>query len=348
MKKTTQIIGMMCMVGLLAIGSTSCKKETAKTVSSFDITLPAIEGDAPFDDAKAYIDMMDGGKMKWYQGDNVMMYSIDEDYTNSQVQEFTGDAQTGDAQAHFSGTPMNVGDVGFFAFYPASKASTTIGKDNRATFNVGNTQTYVTDLFANTSRAGLIFMDPQCFVGAATCDVIEPSANFVLKPIFGYINVRIKDSNASDKRVKSVTITDSQRNLTGTMSVLIPALKSADLDAMKQLGVNYKNNGNIDTYMTQMESKLHEIGYMADGNGHSVTLNVEAANEGMGATINGSYKYFLIPIRPGALMGDFTVTLSFFGEDDMEISVPADKKYISIPGYYTNVSIDLKNGGTVL
>jgi hypothetical protein len=349
MKKLTQTIGMMCMAAVLAIGASSCNKDKTKAVSSFDFTLPAIEGENPFDDSKAYIDML-ASTMKWYDGDEIMVYTIDEDVTKSKAGRFIAEENiTGATQAHFQGSPLEEGSYGYFAFYPASKASTEIGADNRATFNVGATQNYEVDVLAGTPRAGLVFTDPRSFVGAATCDVIQPYVAANLKHIFGYINVRVKDTQTVDRRVKSVTITDHQRNLTGTMSILIPELKSADLDAMKQLGVNYKANGNIDTYLTQMESKLHEIGYMADGDGHSVTLNVGTANNGMGATINSSYKYFLMPIRPGALMGDFTVTLKFMdGGDDVVINVPADKKYISIPGYYTNVSIDLKNGGIIL
>jgi hypothetical protein len=232
---------------------------------------------------------------------------------------------------------LQKGTEGFFAFYPASKASTEIAEGNRAYFNVGETQTFVTDLFANTARAGMIFMDPKSFVGAATSDAIEPYVSANLKHIFGYINVRVKDSNNSGKKVSSVTITDSNMHLTGSMSIEIPALKSADLDAMKTLGVNYKANGNADAYWTEMNNKLHEIGYMPNGTGYSVTLDCSAAN---GVTIDRNYKFFLIPLRPGALMDNFTVTLTYT-DGSREVNVPADKRYISIPGYYTNVSIDL-------
>lgn len=337
MKKVSQIIGMMSMVALLAIGATSCKKDNAKTVASFDFTLPAIEGESGLDESKAYIDMI-AGQMKWYEGDEIMIYSIDQDYTKSKAAAFTAESGiTGASQAHFSGASMQEGSEGFFAFYPASKATTQITEGNRAYFNVGETQTYVTDLFANTARAGMIFMDPRGFVGAATCDVIEPNVVANLKHIFGYINVRVKDSNNSGKKVSSVTITDSNMHLTGSMSIEIPALKSADLDAMKQLGVNYKANGNADDYWTAMNNRLHEIGYMPNGTGYSVTLDCSAAN---GVTIDRNYKFFLIPLRPGALMDNFTVTLTYT-DGSREVKVPADKRYISIPGYYTNVSIDL-------
>lgn len=340
MKKTSQIIGMMCMAAVMFIGASSCKKDDAKMVSSFDFNLPAIEGESGIDDAKAYINMTTG-YMNWYEGDDIMMYSIDEDYTKSEAAVFRGDAGiTGSTSAHFAGGALPEGNVGFFAFYPASKASTQIEEGNRVTFNVGEKQACETDLFAGTSYAGKIFMDPTGYVGAATCEVIHPYANATMNHIFGYINVRVKNTGTGDYRLKSVTITDNNRFLTGEMSITIPELKAADLNAMKQLGIDYKANGNLETYLLGMETALHNIGYMASGLGHSVTLDCSKVN----AQIDGSYKFFLIPIRPGALMGDFTITLEFFGKDEMDINVPADKKYISIPGNYTNVSIDLNNG----
>lgn len=344
MKKAIQIIGMMSMALVLVMGVSSCKKDNPQTVSTFNVGLSPIEGDNPFDDSKAYIDMV-SGVMRWYGNDDIMMYSIDADYTKSEAQVFHGDADIeGTTQASFSGYAMPQGSYGFFAFYPASKASTQIAAGNRVTFNVGAAQTHEKDLFASTARAGKIFMDPRCYVGAATCDVIEPYASFSLKPIFGFINVRIKDTNAGGKKLTSVTIKDETKYLTGTMSINIPALTAEDLEAMKQLGVNYKENGNMETYMTNLQEALQRIGYSATAGGHEVTLDCSAAN---GVLIDGSYKYFLIPLRPGALLGDFTVTMTFDNADDVEITVPANQKYISIPGYYTNVSIDL-NGNQIL
>ena len=342
MKKVTQIIGMMSMVALLAIGASSCNKDNTKVVSSFDFKLPAIEGESGIDDSKAYIDVV-ANQMKWYEGDAMMIYSIDEDWTQSRACPFNAESGiTGAVQAHFKGAPMEEGSEGFFAFYPASKASREITEGNRAYFNVGETQTYVSDLFASTSMADKIFMDPTGFVGAATCDVIKPYVSADLKHIFGYINVRVKDSKNRGRKLSSVTIKDSNMHLTGSMSIEIPALKSADLDAMKQLGVNYKANGNTNAYWSEMNNRLQEVGYMPNGTGFEVTLDCSAAN---GVVIDRNYKYFLIPLRPGALMDDFTVTLKYIdGTSDIVVNVPADKRYISIPGYYTNVSVDMHSG----
>lgn len=355
MKKVVKFIGMMCMGAVLILGASSCKKDKTETVSSFDISLPAIEGESGLtDDSKAYIDLT-ADVMKWYDGDNVMMYSIDENYANSQTMVFVGEAGiTGQTYAHFHGYAMKKGSEGYFAFYPASKASTEIRENNRATFNVGDTQTHETDLFASTSYAGRIFMDPRGYVGAATCDIIEPYAMFSMKHIFGYFNVRVKDSSlgagVNGRYLKSVTITDNTMHLTGSMSVEIPALTSADLDGMKTLGLNYLANGDADAYWSAMNTKLHEIGYMSNPTGNSVTLDCSAANGGAGAPIAKTNKFFFMPLRPGALMGNFMITLKFNdNEGDVVVKVKANKQYISIPGYYTVISIDLAqaNGGLV-
>lgn len=351
MKKVTKFFGMMCMAAILALGASSCKKETT-TVSSLKVSLPTIEGESGInDDSKAYIDMTDN-YMKWYEGDNVMMYSIDEDYTKSEAMVFVGETGiTGQRAAEFRGYAMPQGSYGFFAFYPASKASTQIAEGNRVTFNVGDTQECKTDLFASTGYAGRIYMDPTGFVGAAPCSVIEPYANFSLKHIFGYYNVRVKNTSLSNNqeggRLKSVTIKDNSKYLTGTMSINIPALTTEDLEAMKQLGVNYKANGNMETYMTKLQEALQRIGYSATAGGHEVTLDCSQANSGNGATITNKNKFFLMPLRPGALLDDFTITLKFYDRADVTVNVPANKEYISIPGYYTIISIDLAqaNGG---
>lgn len=352
MKKVTKIFGMMCMATIMALGASSCRK-VATEVSSVNVSLSTIEGESGInDDSKAYIDVLDN-YMKWYGGDTIMMYSIDADYTKSKAMYFYGDSNiTGQRVAHFSGYAMPQGSYGFFAFYPASKASATITNGNRVSFNVGDTQVCKTDLFAaNASYAGRIYMDPTGFVGAAPCTVIEPYASFDMKHIFGYYNVRVKNTSLTDGqsygRLKSVTITDQKLNLTGSMSINIPALTTADLDAMKQLGLDYKANGNAETYMASLKTKLQEIGYMSEPEGNSVTLDCSKANGNMGASITNKNKFFLMPLRPGALLGNFTITLKFYDRDDVTVNVSANKQYISIPGYYTVISIDLAhpNGG---
>ena len=346
MKKVMKIIGMMCMGALLVLGASSCKKDKTEKFSSFDIGLPAIEGESGIDDdSKAYIDLLTG-EMKWYDGDNVMMYSLAPDYTQSQAYVFYGDENiTGATQAHFTGFYLPEHEEGgFFAFYPASKASSEIQHDNRVAFNVDSIQTWETDFYvSNPSYVGRVFMDPRCVVGAATSDIIDNHAVFNLEHIFGYLNIRIMDASNSGKYVKSVTITDKNLHLTGSMSVKILALNNTDLLAMKGYGITYRDNPSMaaETYWGNITEKLQKFGYKGNGTGYSVTLDCSAANGGNGVPIISKKKYFLMSLRPGALMNGFTITLKFGDNSTKSYEVGPNHQYITIPGTYTVISIDL-------
>lgn len=338
MKKANHIIGMMFLAAAMVV-TTSCNKDKTKMVSSFDLTFPEVEGVSALEDNKAYIDLV-SNTMKWYNGDQVRVYSIDENYTNSKTAVYDGQVNmTGQLVGHFTGTPLPQGSVGYFVFYPADKATGTIAEGNRAYFQVGNTQTCATDLYAGTSYSGRIFMDPQGVVAASTCDA---QVNGRMQHIFGIVTVRLKDSNNSGKKVKSVSITDSSRNLTGSISFEIPQLTESLLNGMKTLGQNYKNGAvNPESYAASLNSYLQQIGYMSEPNGNTVTLDCSAAN---GITINNTYKFFTMMIRPGTLMGGFTITITYDDDTTKDFVVPADKKYVVIPGTYTNISVDLANG----
>ena len=334
--KKMKLFGMMCMASVLVMGFSSCKKDKTETTSSFEFNLPDIEGTSPFDDGKAYVDMV-AGKLKWYENDKVMVYSLDEDIANSKAEIYSGEANmSGQTVTHFTGTPLQAGSIGYFAFYPAEKANKNITENNRASFNVGADQANSVDLFAGTNYAGRIFMDPKGVVCATTCDA---NVNGTMKHIFGFANVRLKDSGNSGKKVTSVSITDPNMHLTGSISVEIPGLTNEVLTGMKSLGQNYKN-GSVDAayYASTLRGYLDQIGYMSTPDGNTVTLDC-----GSSVVINNAYKFFLIPIRPGALKDGFTVTVNYEGGASEPISVPADKKYIVIPGTYTNISIDLAN-----
>jgi hypothetical protein len=204
MRKVSTIIGAVCLTVLMAV-SVSCKKNDTKTVSSFDCTLPPVEGVSALEEEKAYIDLMTN-QLKWYDGDQVMVYSLDEDIANSTTAIYDVQANaTGQTVGHFTGTPLAEGSVGYFVFYPAAKASQTIAANNRASFTVGETQTHTTDLYKGTSYSGRIFQDHGSVVAASTCDA---EANGIMKHIFGYVTIKLKDSANSGKKVESVTITD--------------------------------------------------------------------------------------------------------------------------------------------
>lgn len=327
-----RIFGVMCMAAVLAIGSTSCQKN--KETSSFTFALPTVEGFQAGDE-KAYIDIADGSAMKWWDGDQMMVYSVDATNTTPITAVYTAqEGCQGSTLAHFRGDNLVEGSYGYFAFYPAEKAG-RVEENNRAYFNVGPTQNYDSQLdFAGTSMAGRAFMDPKGVVAASTCQAIHGDATVNVKHIFGFANVRVKDlgENSGQKKLKKVTITDPNMNLTGEMSIVIPELTDERLSALQTLGNNYYNNGDIDTYMPALNSTLQEMGYESAGDGHSVTLDCSNAD----ITITNINKFFIIPLRPGALLKDFVVTITYDNDETKEFAFNG-KQYIIRPGYFSNI-----------
>jgi hypothetical protein len=332
-----RIFGMITLAALLAVGSASCKKNT-ETKASFSFELPAVEGFSA-DEGRAYIDLSDG-KMKWYDGDMMMIYSVDGTNTTPQTELYVAvPGSTGKTSTNFVGNAINAGSLGYFAFYPASKA-VSVSADNCATFKVESTQTYNHELNIYGGRG---IMDPRGVVAASTCTVDNGSANpLTLNHIFGFVNVRVKDltTGGDTKYVRSVTIKDNRLNLTGEMTIEIPAITTDRLNYLKDLGASYASGSmDAEVYMSNLSAKLQEMGYSSRPNGDEVTLNCE----GDAVPIDGSNTYFIIPLRPGALIGSFTITVTFDDADHTSLSKTySDKSYIVRPGRFSNIQFTIE------
>jgi hypothetical protein len=333
MKKLSRIIGMMCLA-VLAVGFTSCNKDKVEKDSSFTFEMSEAEGFVA-DDSKAYVDISAGSVIKWWPGDKIMVYSVDATNTTPVTACYTMDSGEGTNRATFSGEELTKGSIGYFAFYPYEKA-VSVSEGNFGTFNVSAMQTYNSELdFAGTSMAGKAFMDPQGVVGACPSDIINGHTVCSFKQIFGYANVRLKDASGATagKKVTMVKIIDNNGSLTGNMTINIAELTTPRLEALKSLGNRYCSGSvNIDNYALELNGLLQEMGYSTESDGNSVVLDCTAAN----VSLNNANKYFIIPVRPGALLKDFVVTV-FFDDDTTEDFHFNDQKYIIRPGMFSNI-----------
>ncbi len=342
MKKTNRIFGMMILAGLLAVGSVSCKKNTEGL--SFTFNLPPVEGFVA-DDDKAYVDVTDGSKLKWYEGDQMMVYSVDKDNTTPIMSTFTLDRGAGTPNGHFDngGVTIPKGSYGYFAFYPASKA-VSVSEGNFATFKVDPTQTYDPALnFAGTSFANKLFMDPQGVVAASTTDQLSGTVTSTLQHIFGFVNVKVKKTTTgAAKYVKKVAIEDYVLNLTGNMTINIPEITSERLAAIQTLGADYatspvQGDSDLDDYLAALSNYLQAMGYSSEPEGKIVTLDCSAYSTD-GIQITSDNKYFIIPLRPGALAGAFKIILYYSdGSNKVFSFVSGSKQYTVRPGRFVNI-----------
>lgn len=122
MKRMNRTIGMMCLAALLAVGATSCKKNNTEKTASFTFELPALEGNPFADDERGYVDITDGNQLKWWEGDQMMVYSVDATNTTPETAVYTAASGCQGTQvATFSGDMLDKGSYGYFAFYPAER-----------------------------------------------------------------------------------------------------------------------------------------------------------------------------------------------------------------------------------
>jgi hypothetical protein len=340
MRKVTRIIGLMCMAAVLAVGSTSCKKDN-NVNASFTFAWPAIEGFSTGE--RAYIDPTDACQVKWWEGDQMMVYNLDAtNPSNSVAEVFTAvSGCQGTYVTPFTGPSLGgKKSGGFFAFYPADKADLSLlAQNNRGKFAVGATQTIDRGIQYGPGFENRFFMDPRSVVSANTADdFMTQGADLTLKHIFGFANLRVK-SNSGDKLVRSLTIHDKKLHLTGPIEINILDITNDRLSALQTLGQQYADGQiNFESYWASLQSTLSEMGYTSNGQGFDVTLT--CADNDPSITIDDSKKYFIIPLRPGALVGGFDVVVTY-DDDTTETRSFEGQQYIVRPGRFVNIDVVL-------
>jgi len=324
MKKVVRMFGMACLMGVFAFCSSSCKKNEQK-VSSVSINLPAVE-ESFIGEEKAYIDFGDNNLMKWSAGDQVAVYNLMNDYTQSERVVYTLSSGAGTTEATFQseGAVSETTEQGFFVFYPASKVvNHAIGPRNSQTFDVPETQNYAYRQ-----------MDPTSLVMAAK--VNNPHAAFNLKHIFGFANIRIK--GAATKKVLSVKIIDKAFHLNGNITADIPGVDEGRLSSLISECANASNATAFDTYMANLRQYLQTVNYTSEPGDETMTL---LCPDG-GVSLKGAdkWEHFVFTLRPGALIKGFTVEIEFAdGTSTVTKYNGYNKDYCIQPGRLINFGI---------
>ena len=294
MKNTFRMIGMACMMGALAFVGSSCNKENSET-TSMKVNLKPVE-EVSIDGDKAYIDYADGRKMKWSEGDQIAFYNLNQEYTQSVRKVYTLYNGAGTTEGDFSGDGMgalNSGFPGYYGFYPASKVvNYPIGPRNSQTFEVPAEQHY---------NAGT--MDPSSLVMAVMGENIMDQG-FNMNHIFGFINLKM----VGTRKVEWISVTDNALNLSGNITIDIPAVNSSTLSSLVNICSDYSNSW--ESYMSALNGYLHGEGglnYYSEPTGKTIKL---ICDEPVQLQPN-TYTNFYITLRPGSLAKGFVVTIKF-------------------------------------
>jgi hypothetical protein len=329
------------MTAVLAVG---CQKKDTQTNASFTFSMPTVEGFST-GDAKAYIDPV-AGKVKWFDGDQVMIYNLDKTNPANSAAEifYAHQGCTGQTTTDFIG--MDLGpqkDGGFFAFYPADKADISLlANNNRGKWSVGETQTF--DPSIQVGGAGFenrFLIDPRGVVMAQVAnDFMNHGTPMTMRHIFGFVNLRVRCANELDsKLVKSITIHDKTVHLTGSMELNILDITEARLATLKSAGDTYAAGGNYQAFWTTLQSTLQEMGYTSEpGGGFDVTMT--GPKDHASVTINNVKKYFILSLRPGALMNGFDVIVNY-ADGTSQTKTFQGQGYVVRPGVFTNIDVVL-------
>lgn len=309
-----RIAKLMCLIALVALVGTSCKKQEAK------LTFTATMGDGEWKtEDKLYL--ADNKKMWFEVGDQVMLCNVDyDDPTQSTSGRF---------EALEEGMSTTFGPVGgtttldngkldaFFAYYPGEEGMCSFDFEgtsgeiyhpetyyNYGCFKLAPVQEYRT--VANGTAV------PKKALFAAAKDETASTwqgAHFSFTPIGGLLRLKFYGSGVT---VKSVKVEDPSRNLVGDVYLCIDKV---DPFEMEQMLLNYNPDSQI--YLNTLAAYCKKIGYRVPGHNegenhdvdlnpdlsHVLTLNCVNADFPSGVAIGTSSSTateFVLGVRPAA------------------------------------------------
>jgi len=312
-----KIIYGVCMLGLVALVATSCKKneENANSFSASFGTLQevSIDGD---DRAYIYSYTVNGKPVhetRWQYGDQIKIFNCE----NGNAAIFHTETDHPANVAHFFNTGPSIGYASeYYAFYPAEMAKDSLGGDGwdgeYQTFTLDPVQyiyprgidgsQYTVSGFSIPQAAKKAYSDPiykhQIIFGMAwfmvTCDAAD-------------------EGDGVPRYVEKIEVTDNHFNLHGTVKLrpnkINPDKLQQMMNHLKAGGVNdpdYKQKWN--------EYVIGELGYSAQGRGRTLVMDYRnnALNDGKGVKLAGfgnNETRLPICLRPGAFAYGFTLTI---------------------------------------
>jgi hypothetical protein len=354
-----KIISTLCIVAMVALVATSCKKKNEEG-ASFTVNVEETTGwgQAPsIDDGKAYLDPNNSYNFTWNEGDKIRIYNLSSTPSQSFSQLYVAEqGSEGKTEVRFfseSGDPIGGRqDLGYFVFFNGNNATgTMLANGNREKFVVSPTQN-----FESAYR-----MDKGAL--ALACRVADNGASYVtdftLSHIFGFLNIGIAD-NAHDGKTRNVSrieVEDASWNLAGELTLKLDGVDPETFSALQSQLEGTLNGGDVAAYQTALARYLSSIGYHAEPtNTKMITLNCN--NEPLTAD---AWEYFIIPIRPGALYTGCTIRIYY--EDttidpmvfDLDPSHPetnvgstntpvyvTSQKLLTKAGHFTNFYVNTK------
>ena len=323
MKKVTRIIGAVCMVGLLAFVSTSCKKNQENGEVTINVSIPGIETEGD----RAYITVY--GNFMWHEQDFIRVYNLaaSDEALDSKTAVYTKVGNQSTEYARFRGPSLGAPLAQELRiFYPtcmvkgeADEIEQTLWNENRQIFKVSDHQQFHSYEAADHHFS---MVDPDAMPMAERMAKITNDAT--LHHMFGVASFNLNAAVGTTLVVDSVKLKVNGFNVTGEVSVKLDKV-AVDNSQGAEHNLNYVWDQFFSNYkafspeyiQNVLAPELEYLGWMpVEGTlGNEITLNCiykhpengQDAGLTLGEYPNGSFFNFML--RPLALCQGFELTV---------------------------------------
>lgn len=328
-----RVIRCFCMIALVALAFTSCKKQEQKSAV---LIMPQQLIDENVNEDRAYFDA--SLKIRFEQGDVVMIFNIDNDVpTHSHCAQYEAVQMEGN-YVYFQncGTGEVAEDIldAYYAFYPGGRDNiqTEMAQgENKSKFYVAPTQEY---------RPDRVALDAMYM--AAKVDNVEhlaqtenPETAFQFQNICGVYDMMLFDPNGPTV-VKEIKITDNNFDLSGWVELILPEVDPVE---MQNLFRNYDPNNTA--YMQSLAQYLNRVGYNVTEKGNTLTLTMPEEGVQIGTT-QATCTHFYMVLRPLALTHGYTIDITFADGSTKTID-RSDRNHQVVPNVVKHYGFNLAN-----
>ena len=300
-----KIVTSICMVALVALAFTSCKKnETSQAVAFNYSTEQLVNDEGSFE--KVYLD--DNYKVQFEPGDLVTVFNITDatgTTSNSVLYEVNNNNLLEPFMSPSIINPTTAGH--YYTFYPGNNVVSVanLGNENRATFRLDATQEGRVDADGKP-------MIPYSALYMAAKDGTNQTfaqTHFHFKNICGVLSPRFY--SADGKKIKSIAVTDNAMHLTGDVTLKI---HEVDPGYMTTLFNNYP------TSLPQLETYKTQLGWSVANAGSTVVVdysNVPGGGVQLGQTADDATRFFIV-LRPLALLQGCHIVVTTIDDQNVE------------------------------
>lgn len=327
-----KVVRIICMVAVVALAFTSCKKDNADAQSfKFNGTTEQFVNTNEEGLERVYLDGTN--TVQFEENDQIVVFNINS--TNFTLSN--GATYTLDDQLNMIKTGGQVTSEGhFYAFYPGQNviwAETDLENENRAVFRLDATQYDRRDADGKpmipftgsaTEQKNALYMAARDDEHTSLND-----ARFDFKNICGMLS--LKFYSTSGKSVTKIEITDNHFNLVGDVT-----LKIHEVDPVKMTTFfrNY-DESNAD-YMSQLQTYINTVGYSVGGDHKSNMVTLDCGTGVQLGTTKAEATRFFIVMRPLALREGCTIKLYF--SDGTDKTINSSKNNTISPNIIKNIS----------